>query len=220
MIRRSPFWLALCALLLGMGVAFAGTASAHARLKTSEPVANATVAQAPAQITLTFTEETSPTKSGGSVTDASGATVSTGFKVDLNERTKMTIPLKPGLGPGAYTVQYNTFTDDDGGMVADHFVFTVGAAGTTGASVAPAATTAPTMASTTGATSTTGVASAATRGPSVTLVPAVNAPATGAGASTAASTGSSVPVAVWVLVALAVVGALAFGVRLVMAQRR
>jgi len=159
----------------------------------------------PPQITLTFTEETSPTKSGGSVTDAGGATVSTGFTVDLNERTKMTIPLKPGLGPGAYTVQYNTFTDDDGGMVADRFVFTVGAGGAAGAAGA------------------TVVASAATRTPSVTLIPAVGAPPTGAVASTTAGgggSGSGVSVIVWLLVALAVVGALAFGVRLALAQRR
>jgi len=219
MVRRSGYWLALCALLLVIGAAFASTASAHARLKTSEPAASAMVAQAPAQVTLTFTEETSPTKSGGSVTDAGGATVSTGFAVDLNERTKMTIPLKPGLGPGAYTVQYNTFTDDDGGMVADRFVFTISAGGAAGAVGVVGATIAtPTVAGAAGATV---VASAATRAPSVTLVPAISAPATGAVASTTASgSGSGVPVIVWLLVALAVVGALAFGVRLARAQRR
>ncbi len=217
MIRRFPFWLMLCALLLGTGVAFASTASAHARLKTSEPAANATIAQAPMQITLTFTQETSPTKSGGSVTDAGGATVSTGFQVDLNDRTKMTIPLKPGLGSGAYTVQYNTFTDDDGGMVNDRFVFTVGAGGMAGTTLAP---TIAGAAGAIGVAAVTSVAAAATRGPSVTLVPAVSTPATGAVATTATGSGSGVPVVVWLLVALAVVGALAFGVRLVLAQRR
>lgn len=216
-MRRFGFWLAVCAFVLGVSAMGAPAASAHARLKTSEPAANAAVAQPPAQVTLTFSEETSATKSGGSVTDASGAMVSTGAKVDLNDRTKMTIALKPGLGPGVYTVQYNTLTEDDGGMVNDHFTFTVGPGGaapvvgaTTAATSAPAATTV------------TGTV-AVTRGPSVTLVPAVGTPVSNAASASTSTTGAGggggIPAVIWVLVAVVVVAVIAFGARLVTARR-
>ena len=101
------------------------------------------VTKAPTQIAITFSEETDPLKSGGSVTDASGATVSTGFKVDLNQRTNMTIALKPNLPNGAYTVKWNSFTDDDSGMADGTFTFTLQQAqtattGTTTTGTAPA----------------------------------------------------------------------------------
>ena len=217
-MRRFGFWLAACALMLGVGVMCAPVASAHARLKTSDPAANAIVAQPLTQVTITFSEETSATKSGGSVMDASGATVSTGFMVDLNDRTKMTIALKSGLGPGVYTVRYNTFTDDDGGMVDDRFTFTVGQGGA--APVAGATTAAPAMISAPIATTAANATVAATRGPSVTLVPAVSTPAAGtASANAATGSGGGVPALVWVIVAAVVVGVIAFSARLVAARR-
>jgi methionine-rich copper-binding protein CopC len=99
--------------------------SAHAELKSSTPADKATLTTAPTQISLTFSEETSPTKSGGSVTDASGAMVSTGFTVNPVDGTKMTITLKPNLPNGVYTVKWNTLTEDDNGMVNGTFTFTV-----------------------------------------------------------------------------------------------
>jgi methionine-rich copper-binding protein CopC len=114
--------MAVCALLVALPV------SAHAELKSSTPADKATLTSAPTQISLTFSEETSPTKSGGSVTDASGATVSTGFTVNPADGTKMTIALKPNLPNGVYTVKWNTLTEDDNGMVNGTFTFTVQAA--------------------------------------------------------------------------------------------
>jgi len=217
-MRRSGFWLAACALMLGVGVMCAPAASAHALLKTSDPAASATMAQPPIQVTLTFSEETSATKSGGSVMDASGAAVSTGFKVDLNDRTKMTIALKSSLDSGVYTVRYNTFTDDDGGIVDDRFTFTVGQGGA--APVVGATSAAPAMTSAPAATTAVNATVAATRGPSVTLVPAVSTPAAGtASASAATGNGGGVPALVWVIVAVVVVGVIAFGARLVAARR-
>ena len=218
-MRRCGFWLAACALMLGVGVMCAPAASAHARLKMSDPAANATVAQPPAQVTITFSQETSATKSGGSVMDASGAAVSTGFMVDLNDRTKMTIALKPGLGPGAYTVRYNTFTDDDGGMVDDRFTFSIGQGGA--APVAGATTAPPAMTSAPAATTAANATVAATRAPSVTLVPAVSTPAAGTANASAAtgSGGGGVPALVWVIVGVVGVGVIAFGARLVAVRR-
>ena len=217
-IRQRGYLLAICTVCMavfGIGVALAPVVAAHAQLRMSDPAQNATVAQAPAQVTLTFSEETSPTKSGGSVTDASGATVSTGFAVDLNDRTKMTIPLKAGIGPGTYTVKWNSFTEDDGGMLDGTFVFSVGMGSMTGAAGATtAATPAATTAGSTSATTNTGAASTASRGPSVTLVPAVSTAAANTGG------GGSIPIIVWVLVAVGIIGVIAFGARFVAAQQR
>jgi copper transport protein len=130
--------------LLAFACIAPGAVSAHARFKSSDPADNAVLPKAPAQILLTFTLPTSPTKSGGTVTDASGATVSTGFKVDPSDGTRMTIDLKPNLPNGAYTVKWNTVTEDDGGMVDGTLNFSVQAAASTvapasgGVAVAPA----------------------------------------------------------------------------------
>ena len=72
--------------------------SAHAEYRSSVPANGATIATAPAQVVITFSQETSATHSNGAATDAAGMVVSTGWSVDLNERTKMTIPLKPNSG--------------------------------------------------------------------------------------------------------------------------
>lgn len=119
------------ALALVLTLALAISVSAHAAYKSSVPAANGTVQQAPGQVMIIFSEETDPLKSGGSVTDAGGVTVSTGFKVDLNERTNMAIDLKPNLPSGVYTVKWNTFTDDDSGMADGTFTFTIQLAGAT-----------------------------------------------------------------------------------------
>lgn len=173
--------------------------SAHARPKTTDPVDKATVTKAPAQYTIVFSEETNPTKSGGSVTDASGAVVSTGFKVDLNERTKMTIDLKPNLPNDTYTVKWNSFTDDDSGTADGTLTFTIQAqatgtgtapaGGSATAGTAPTATAAPAVTATSATTVAPTVAPAATVAPTATR-PAPTAVATGTGGGTVAATSS------------------------------
>jgi methionine-rich copper-binding protein CopC len=181
----------------------ASAVSAHAQLKTSDPADKATLTKAPTQIAITFSEETDPLKSGGSVTDASGATVSTGFTVDLNQRTNMTIALKPNLPNGVYTVKWNSFTDDDSGVANGTFSFTIQAqtAGTgtattgtapangsaTAGTVAPAATSAPAATMVPTATVAPTTAPTATVGATATRA-ATTAVATGTGGGSAAAT--------------------------------
>lgn len=117
-------WLVV-ALMLVLMAANAGSVAAHSRIKSAVPADKATVNAAPTQVALVLTEETNPTKSVGSVTDVGGATVSTGFRVDSADRTKMTIDLKPNLPNGAYTVAWNTFTDNDNGSANGTLTFTV-----------------------------------------------------------------------------------------------
>ncbi|MGI8689568.1 MAG: copper resistance CopC family protein [Thermomicrobiales bacterium] len=101
-----------------------GAVGAHAEYRSSVPANGATIAAAPPQVVITFSQETSATKSNGSVADAAGTVVSTGWSVDLNERTKLTIGLKPNLGNGIYTVKY-TSQSEDGHVVDGSFIFTV-----------------------------------------------------------------------------------------------
>ncbi len=243
-LRQSSRLLIGAMILTVLTMLSVGAVSAHARPKTSDPADKATVNKAPTQVIITFSEETNPTKSGGSVTDASGAMVSTGFKVDLNERTKMTIDLKPNLPNGAYTVKWNSFTDDDNGMADGTLSFTIQAAqaastgsattGTTPAGASAVAGTAPASpttapVATTAPTATT--AAAATTAPTATR-PATTAVATGTGGGTVATSapttlpktgsgtgGSRTPWIAMLLVAAIIAVAAGVTVRLRMARR-
>lgn len=211
-------WLASALLVMALTLALATPVSAHAEYKSSMPPDKGTVQQAPSQVMITFSEETNPTKSGGSVTDASGTTVSTGFKVDLNQRTNMTIALKPNLGNGIYTVKWNTFTDDDSGMADGTFTFTIQATAA-GTGTAITSTTAATGTTTTNsaASGTVAVGSAAASPQSTATTAATAAVATGTGGGTVATSapttlpqtgqsgaGSRVP---WLVAVLLIAGA-------------
>ena len=188
---------------------------AHAQLKTATPADKATVATAPAQVVLTFREETSATQSNGAVMDASGATVSTGFKVDLNDRTKMTIDLKPNLPAGVYTVKFHTLTEDDNGMVDGTTTFTVqaAAAGTSTTGTSTVASGSPVAAATAAATATS--APTATRAATSAVATGTGGVAPATAPATLPQTGRSAGGAMfpWVmLVALVGAAAVAVGV--------
>jgi copper transport protein len=141
--------LSIMAAVLFVFAAFAGSASAHARLKTSDPADGAKLTSEPTTVTGVFGEETSLTESTFTAwyqKDAASAQTQADNgdgKVDVNDRTKMSLTLKPGLGDGIYTVKWHTLTEDDNGMADGTFTFTVGdvAAPTTG--TAPAGTGVP-----------------------------------------------------------------------------
>jgi len=197
--------LILTAMIAAVTMIGTSGVSAHAQFKSADPAPNATVNKAPTQIMLVFSEETSPTKSGGSVTDASGATVSTGFKVDLNARTNMAIALKPNLPNGVYTVQWNTLTEDDNAMANGTFAFTIQAAaasaaatGTTPAGASAVAGTAPASVTvTTAPTIAPTVTPAATTAPTATTATTTRATttvvATGVGGGATTGTATTLP---------------------------
>jgi copper resistance protein C len=177
--------LVIAAMIGALACVFAPPVSAHAAFKSSVPAPNATVTTVPTQVVITFSEETSATKSGGSVTDASGATVSTGFKVNLDDRTMMAIALKPSLPNGVYTVKWNTLTEDDNGMADGTFTFTLQAAQAAGTGTAATGT------ATTGTAPASGSAVAGTAPASATTAPA----ATATTAPTVAPTTTTAPTA-------------------------
>ena len=125
-MRRISLIIAVLAAVL----ALPGLVSAHAKLVSSNPEDGATLAAAPASITLTFDSELESEGAALVVTDGSGATVDQGDGgVDLGdtERKTMKVSLKPGLGAGSYTAAW-TLTGDDGHEVTGSISFTVGAA--------------------------------------------------------------------------------------------
>ena len=88
---------------------FAAPAFAHAHLKQSDPAEGVTVAQAPRQVALTFTEKLEPNFSGVAVTDADGHDVEASHAAIGG--TSMTVALKP-LAPGVYHVAWHAVSID------------------------------------------------------------------------------------------------------------
>jgi methionine-rich copper-binding protein CopC len=133
--------LAIVAFLAFAAVALAlagsGFAFAHAHFKSATILPDATLTAAPATLTLTFTEETSPTETKLSVTDAGGKQVDKGdLKVD---GANATVSLNT-LADGKYTVTFRSFTEDDSGIVNGSYTFTVASSGSAAAGDAAKAT--------------------------------------------------------------------------------
>ncbi len=127
-IRRATAIFAGCGLLAAFTIL---PALAHSRLASADPAPGATVTAAPKQVKITLTEETDPSQSSITVTDASGARVDAGDgKVDTSDpdRKTLVVSLKSGLGNGVYTVHYRTFTPDDQGVIIGVYRFGVNAA--------------------------------------------------------------------------------------------
>lgn len=144
-MRRISLFIAVLAAVL----ALPGLVSAHAKLVSSTPENGATLAAAPATITLAFDSELESEGASLVVTDASGAAVDQGDgAVDLGDtaRKTMKVSLKSGLGAGDYAATW-TLTGDDGHEVTGSISFTVAAADAP-AVTAPAATPAETPAET------------------------------------------------------------------------
>lgn len=108
----------------------AGFALAHAKLKTATVLPDATLTTAPTSISLTFTEETSPTQTKVQVLDSTGKAVDKG-DLKVSEATA-TLSLNT-LTDGKYTVKFRSFSDDDGHTVDGEYTFTVAKAGTAAA---------------------------------------------------------------------------------------
>lgn len=100
----------------------AGTASAHARLVSSTPAANATVA-APRSITLTFSERMVPAFSTFDVVNAAGAKTAASMTVSEDGRS-ITGSLARPLVSGGYTVNW-AIASSDGHRMTGSYAFTV-----------------------------------------------------------------------------------------------
>jgi methionine-rich copper-binding protein CopC len=100
-------------------------AFAHAHLDHANPAVGSTVATAPQQVTIWFTQSLEPKFSTIEVQDAKGAAVQEGAAaLAPGSTTQLTVHLKP-LPPGQYKVIWKAVSVDTHRSQGD-FVFTVG----------------------------------------------------------------------------------------------
>lgn len=93
-------------------VAVSVAAHAHAFLERADPRVGATVASAPAAVTLWFAEELDPAFTRVTVVDASGRPATSGrSQVDPRNAYVVRVPLAR-LGPGEYTVIWHAAAVD------------------------------------------------------------------------------------------------------------
>ncbi len=102
----------------------ASSASAHAVLARSAPPAGASLSAAPAAVILEFSEPVAPGLSTATVTDGTGAVVSTASSLSADRRT-LTVSLHP-LRQGVYTVRWRVLSTADGHATTGFFLFAVG----------------------------------------------------------------------------------------------
>jgi methionine-rich copper-binding protein CopC len=99
--------LALAAALAGAGAAYA-----HAHLDRASPAAGATLAVAPTEVTLHFTQQLEPKFSTIVVRDAAGKQVDKGDShVNREDLTVLKVSLQP-LGSGSYKVEWRVISVD------------------------------------------------------------------------------------------------------------
>ena len=105
--------LPLIALAVSLGaLTLAGDASAHAHLATATPQPNGTLASAPAQVDIEFTEELEPKLSAIKVEDANGNTVDAGDShLDANDGKHLVVSLK-AVPAGTYKVVWDVTATD------------------------------------------------------------------------------------------------------------
>ncbi len=106
------------------------TALAHSRPVLFDPAPGAVLDAAPASVQGWFTSDLrrDPNWSFLHVADSQGNRVDSGETSLSSDRRSMSVALKPGVGPGAYTVTWRTYDDTDGAVFGDCFTFFVGKA--------------------------------------------------------------------------------------------
>ena len=102
----------------------AGRAEAHAFLRSATPRVGSTVATAPSEVAIDFTEGVEPAFSTIAVTDASGARVDAGPAHLAGADDRLAVALKP-LPPGSYHVTWHA-TATDTHKTEGSYTFTVG----------------------------------------------------------------------------------------------
>ncbi|GGY29652.1 copper resistance CopC/CopD family protein [Streptomyces djakartensis] len=119
---------AACALLAG-----AGPASAHAAVTGSDPGQGAVVQEAPARISLTFSEQVALSDDSLRVLDPQGKRVDTGEPSGVGGTT-YAVRLHSGLPDGTYTVAYQVVSADSH-PVTGAYTFSIGAPSKTSVTV-------------------------------------------------------------------------------------
>lgn len=105
---------------------FASTigAFAHAMLDHTAPRVGSTIAPAPKEVALWFTQKLEPAFSSIRVQNEQGASVTAGKAAVTGDRTQLRVPLKT-LSPGTYKVMWQVLSVDTHRTQGD-FTFRVG----------------------------------------------------------------------------------------------
>ncbi len=115
-------------LLLVTLTASTSTAFAHAEYVRSEPSSSALLIEPPTRVLIYFSQQLEMSMSSISVLGPTGQPASVGqAKVLPNDPRAMYVDLRPGLGPGTYTVRWSNMSAEDGEHANGQFTFTVGA---------------------------------------------------------------------------------------------
>lgn len=121
MTSRIPLLVLASALSLGL----AGEAEAHAHLKSATPAMGATVAKAPAELDLGFSEGVNPKFTGLKVTGPAGAVAPTGeSKLGPGGDTTLVVPVTGTLAAGTYKVDWHALATD-GHKTNGTYTFTI-----------------------------------------------------------------------------------------------
>ena len=132
-VRRAVL---LCTtLVLFLLVGGAGTASAHAALRDTDPRDGSVLKSAPRQITLTFTESVALLDDSFRAFDPDGRRVSTGEAKHVDGRSDaVRVSLPKGLGEGTFTVAWRVVSADSH-PISGAFTFSVGEPSATPAAI-------------------------------------------------------------------------------------
>ncbi|MDL5202565.1 copper resistance protein CopC [Streptomyces sp. ALI-76-A] len=117
----------------GLLLATAAPASAHAALTGSDPQQGVVVDKAPAQVSLTFSEQVSASADSLRVLDPKGKPVQSGKPSNVSGTT-YAVRLHSGLPDGTYTVSYQVVSADSH-PVSGAFTFSIGSPSATSVSV-------------------------------------------------------------------------------------
>ena len=110
---------------LGTLIVAAGPALAHAHLKTARPATDATVATAPTELDLTFSEGVNLKFTGVKVTGPDKKAVATGdAALGQGGDTTIVVPVTGALAAGTYKVDWHA-RSSDGHKTTGSYSFTV-----------------------------------------------------------------------------------------------
>ena len=113
-VRRLAALITLVAGLFGLGLLAATSAAAHAVVVSSNPADGARLAAAPSNVSVTFDESVG--LGGGGylrVVDQVGRRVDNGSATHPGgDGTKISVPMRAGLGDGTYTASYRVVSAD------------------------------------------------------------------------------------------------------------
>lgn len=128
------FFAAAFALAVLLALLPAST-SAHANLETSDPAPNAIVPEAPAAVTMTFTEPLERGYTRADLYDEDGNLIE-GTSVEAGTTdNSMVLALPADLPNGTYSVLWRTLSTADGHTAQNYFAFTIGTEADVAASV-------------------------------------------------------------------------------------